>query len=178
MGAREGLAPVSAEEKPGARDAIVPPSYSSPTLAPEALELFEAFRADVKGVRDDLVEGLEGVKQEIHASNERLAGHTLAVYKLTEQRLDAHGREARAHRAEFVAFAADSRHFQTSALVALKNLQGQGQTEKRTLHLAVTWIALRTGWNPETTRLFLVAFAAAVFASTLTACLAHAEILR
>jgi len=133
------------------------------SFSPEAQRIIEAQREDLNRVRGDVVKELDAMRIELQGSNERLAGHTLAVYKLTEQRLAAFERQ-------FNAFASESKEHDAAAMKILLELQGRGVDEKRRLHRAVTWIAIRTGWNPEATRLALVAFGAALLASTLTAC--------
>lgn len=189
---------MSPAEKPEARDAVVPPSYSTPSVPSEALDLYEAFRGDVRSLRGDLVDGFEAARQATHAQNERLAGQVLAVYRLVEAKLEGHASEARAHRAEFVTFAASQRALETDVrafMVEIRETQGATRDAVKSLVngerivspkleeaaiaalplLSFEALALRLRVPRATLRLVVIAVVVtAMLVSTLTACIAHA----
>ena len=167
---------------------IVPASPSTPATIED---MHDAFRRDLKGVREDLVNELADVRRDLNNGFERQAGSILAVYKLTSERLDAHERRSEQAAVELAIVQGkrdeSEAEFRKAVLgylakdrkaVVLANPSDEANVFRWSFR-AIRRVASAFGTDFETTRLVLACLVVGLVAMTLTACTMHAtELLK
>jgi hypothetical protein len=166
---------------------IVPASPSTPATIED---MHDAFRRDLKGVREDVVNDLADVRRDLNNGFERQAGSILAVYKLTSERLDAFERKSEQAALELAIVQArrdeSEAEFRKAVLgylakdrkTVLANPADEANVFRWSFR-AIRRVASAFGTDFETTRLALACLVVGLVAMTLTACTMHvSELLK